>query len=49
MTNLGFPPLLLDPIDFAAAYVAQAQAGQQANGGAQGGESGGGEPAPSEA
>ena len=30
VTNLGFPPLLLDPIDFAAAYVAQAQAAQQA-------------------
>jgi preprotein translocase subunit SecB len=49
VTNLGFPPLLLDPIDFAAAYVAQAQVGQEANGGEQGGESGGGEPAPSEA
>jgi preprotein translocase subunit SecB len=49
VTNLGFPPLLLDPIDFAAAYVAQAQAGLEGNGGAQGGESGGGEPAPSEA
>src|SRR6476659_6375853 len=49
VTNLGFPPLLLDPIDFAAAYVAQAQAGLEANGGEQGGESGGGEPAPSEA
>src|SRR3982751_6466406 len=28
VTNLGFPPLLLDPIDFGAAYVAQAQAAQ---------------------
>src|SRR6478736_7925062 len=28
VTNLGFPPLLLDPIDFAAAYLAQAQAAQ---------------------
>ena len=27
--NLGFPPLLLDPIDFAAAYMAQAEAAQQ--------------------
>ena len=25
--NLGFPPVLLDPIDFAAAYVAQLEAG----------------------
>ena len=29
--NTGFPPLLLDPIDFAAAYIAQMQA-QQGNG-----------------
>src|SRR5215212_8258407 len=31
VTNTGFPPLLLDPIDFAAAYIAQMQAqeGQQ--------------------
>lgn len=28
VTNLGFPPLLLDPIDFAAAYMAQLQAQQ---------------------
>jgi preprotein translocase subunit SecB len=34
--NTGFPPLLLDPIDFASAYVAQLQAAQQ-----QGGESNG--------
>jgi preprotein translocase subunit SecB len=27
--NTGFPPLLLDPIDFAAAYIAQMQAAQQ--------------------
>jgi preprotein translocase subunit SecB len=27
--NLGFPPLLLDPIDFAAAYMAQYEALQQ--------------------
>ena len=26
VTNTGFPPLLLDPIDFAAAYVAQLEA-----------------------
>ena len=30
--NLGFPPLLLDPIDFGAAYVAQLEAQQQAQG-----------------
>jgi preprotein translocase subunit SecB len=27
--NLGFPPVLLDPIDFGAAYVAQTEAQQQ--------------------
>jgi len=27
--NMGFPPLLLEPIDFAAAYMAQLQASQQ--------------------
>jgi preprotein translocase subunit SecB len=26
VSNAGFPPLLLDPIDFAAAYIAQMQA-----------------------
>jgi preprotein translocase subunit SecB len=31
VTNAGFPPLLLDPIDFTGAYVAQMQA-QQAQG-----------------
>jgi preprotein translocase subunit SecB len=30
--NLGFPPVLLDPIDFGAAYVAQMEAQQQAQG-----------------
>ena len=29
--NLGFPPVLLDPIDFAAAYVAQLEAQQSAD------------------
>ena len=29
VTNTGFPPLLLDPIDFAAAYMAQLQAAQE--------------------
>jgi len=35
--NTGFPPLLLDGIDFGAAYIAQLQA-QQAQGGEEGGE-----------
>ncbi|HEU0310177.1 MAG TPA: protein-export chaperone SecB [Sphingomicrobium sp.] len=30
--NLGFPPVLLDPIDFASAYVAQMEAQQQIDG-----------------
>ncbi len=30
--NLGFPPVLLDPIDFASAYVSQMEAQQQALG-----------------
>ena len=29
VTNTGFPPLLLDPIDFAAAYMAQLEGAQQ--------------------
>ncbi len=29
VSNAGFPPLLLDPIDFAAAYMAQLQAAQE--------------------
>ena len=37
--NTGFPPLLLDPIDFTSAYMAQMQAGQQQQ--PQVGESGG--------
>ena len=40
--QLGFPPLLLDPIDFTAAYVAQLQAMQE-QGGAPGEIPGGGE------
>jgi preprotein translocase subunit SecB len=50
VANTGFPPLLLDPIDFAGAYVTQLQAAQQ--GGETGGEGGGSpseEPVPSEA
>jgi preprotein translocase subunit SecB len=50
VASTGFPPLLLDPIDFAGAYVAQLQVAQ---GGESGGSEGGGnpseEPAPSEA
>ena len=54
VSNTGFPPLMLDPIDFAGAYLQQVQAAQaQAEGGQGGGEtggaSGGGEKAPSEA
>jgi preprotein translocase subunit SecB len=41
IANSGFPPLLLDPIDFAAAYMAQVEAAQQ-----QAGLAGGGEPSP---
>jgi preprotein translocase subunit SecB len=29
VANSGFPPLMLDPIDFAAAYMAQVEAAQQ--------------------
>ena len=42
VSNTGFPPLLLDPIDFAAAYVAQLQAQQGQEG------SGDGEQTPTE-
>ncbi|MEO7865961.1 MAG: protein-export chaperone SecB, partial [Sphingomicrobium sp.] len=30
VSSAGFPPLLLDPIDFGAAYMAQLQAAQEA-------------------
>jgi preprotein translocase subunit SecB len=33
VANTGFPPLLLDPIDFAGAYFAQLQAAQEQAGG----------------
>jgi preprotein translocase subunit SecB len=46
VSNTGFPPLMLDPIDFAAAYMAQVDAAQQQG---LGGGPGGSEPAPSEA
>ena len=47
VSSTGFPPLMLDPIDFAAAYMAQLEAVQQQQGGAAG--NGENEPAPSEA
>jgi preprotein translocase subunit SecB len=43
IANTGFPPLLLDPIDFTAAYMAQLQA-QQAQEGAASTPPAGGEP-----
>jgi preprotein translocase subunit SecB len=42
--NLGFPPVLLDPIDFAAAYMAQAEAAQQGQDQLTGQPGGDGEP-----
>ena len=42
--NLGFPPLLLDPIDFGAAYMAQLDAQQQAQEQVTGQPGGDGEP-----
>jgi len=51
--NTGFPPLLLEPIDFASAYMAQLDAAQQGQGetggngsGGGSGEKSGGEPEP---
>ena len=32
VSNAGFPPLLLDPIDFASAYMSQVEAAQQDGG-----------------
>jgi preprotein translocase subunit SecB len=43
VANTGFPPLMLDPIDFAGAYLAQVEAAQ-----AQGGSNGSGETTPPE-
>ena len=45
--NMGFPPLLLEPIDFTAAYMAQLQAAQQQQG--EGGAIGEAGEAPAEA
>ena len=39
--NMGFPPLLLEPIDFAAAYMAQLEAFQQQQQQQQQGQAGG--------
>jgi preprotein translocase subunit SecB len=41
---MGFPPLLLDPIDFASAYMAQVEAAQQ-QAGVAGGDGGSTQPA----
>jgi preprotein translocase subunit SecB len=38
VASAGFPPLLLDPIDFGGAYMAQLQAAQEAAGKAEGEE-----------
>jgi preprotein translocase subunit SecB len=38
VTNTGFPPLMLDPIDFAVAYVQQLQAQQDGQSGDGGGD-----------
>ena len=49
VSNTGFPPLLLDPIDFAGAYMAQFQAQQeqlQGGGEGSGGEGSGGSDTP---
>jgi preprotein translocase subunit SecB len=43
VSSTGFPPLMLDPIDFASAYMAQLEAAQQQQ---QGGFGGGTEQAP---
>ena len=46
VSGMGFPPLMLDPIDFASAYMAQVEAAQQQQGIASNGDS---EQAPTEA
>jgi preprotein translocase subunit SecB len=43
VANTGFPPLLLDPIDFTQAYMAQLQAAQEQGGAGSGSEQAGGE------
>jgi preprotein translocase subunit SecB len=47
VSNTGFPPLMLDPIDFASAYMAQVEATQQQ--GIGGGGAAGSEPSPTDA
>ena len=47
VSSTGFPPLMLDPIDFASAYMAQLEATQQQQDAA--GGNGGNEQAPTEA
>jgi preprotein translocase subunit SecB len=47
VSSTGFPPLMLDPIDFGSAYMAQVEAAQKQAGGL--GGSGGSEPSPLEA
>ncbi|HEX8840353.1 MAG TPA: protein-export chaperone SecB, partial [Sphingomicrobium sp.] len=37
VSSTGFPPLMLDPIDFTSAYMAQLEAAQQQQGGGFGG------------
>ena len=37
VSSTGFPPLMLDPIDFTSAYMAQLEAAQQQQGGSFGG------------
>jgi preprotein translocase subunit SecB len=49
VSNTGFPPLMLDPIDFAGAYLSQVQAAQEGEGGSEAGGASGGEKASSEA
>ncbi|HZU50973.1 MAG TPA: protein-export chaperone SecB [Sphingomicrobium sp.] len=41
VSSTGFPPLMLDPIDFASAYMAQLEAAQQ-QGSLTGGDGGSG-------
>ncbi|HEV2596026.1 MAG TPA: protein-export chaperone SecB [Sphingomicrobium sp.] len=42
VSSTGFPPLMLDPIDFASAYMAQLEAAQQQQQGSLGGDDGNG-------
>ena len=44
--NTGFPPLLLDPIDFGAAYLAQLQAAEQGHSEPEGADTNGGDAKP---